>query len=185
MKKLIITVGCLILAGSIAQAVSVHGAGKNAYQQRTFVLQSDSISVASATTNKVTGGSLKLFDLPEGFVVVHGVVVNVLPTSTNVTAAGDTLTWGLGTTENTTGNGAIGAGETNLAYIVQTSTYTSGVIRVQGQILNSDDVRLDGSATASDIYLNVFTTNALSATGASSVSVDGEVTVTYSVLGDD
>jgi len=184
MKYLSIILVLLITVGS-ASAISTHGADKDAYQQKTFVLQGDSISVASATTNKVSGGNLKLFDLPEGFIKVHGVVVDILPTSTNVSAAGDTVTWGIGTTANATGNGAIASGETNLAYIVQTSTYTSGVIRAQGQILNGNDIRLDGSATASDLYLNVYTTNALSATGASSVSVGGSVTVTYSVLGDD
>jgi hypothetical protein len=184
MKKILCFALTFIIAGS-ALAISVHGPDKNAYVQKTFVLQDDSISVASATTNPVSGGNLKLFDMPEGFLLIHGVVVDILPTSTNVTAAGDTLTWGLGTTANATGNGAIGAGETNLAYIVQTSTYTSGVIRAQGQILNAGDIRLDGSATAPDIYLNVYTTNALSATGASSLTVLGEVTVTYSVLGDD
>lgn len=182
MKYISFLIALFFIVGAV-DAASTHGADKNAYQQKTFVLQGDSISVASATTNVLTGGNVKLYDLPEGFIVLHGVVVDILPTSTNLANAGNTVTWGIGTTANAVGNGAIGAGETNLAYVSQ--AYTSGVTRVQGQILGGSDIRLDGSSTASDLYLNVFTTNATSATGASSVSVVGNVTVTYSVLGDD
>lgn len=183
MKSLVVFALSFVFAFS-SFAVSVHGPDKNAYQQKSFILQAESISAASATTNKVTGGSVKLFDLPEGFILVHGVVVDLLPTSTNLASSANTVTWGIGTTQNATGNGAIAAGETNLAYIVQTDGYTSGVTRVQGQILGGSAIRLDGSGTAADLYLNVYTTNAAPADTAS-VSVDGTVTITYSVLGDD
>lgn len=185
MKRILSFVCSFLLTVAVASAVSVHGADKNAYQQKTFVLQGESIAVNSSTTNPITGGGYKLYDLPEGFLVVHGVVMDIMPTSTNLAAAADAgVIFSIGTASNALGNGATAATETNLATAVLTG-YTSGVTRAQAQITGATAVRIDGSATAADVYLNVYTTNALSATGASSVSVDGEVTVTYSVLGDD
>lgn len=174
-----------LLVGS-ASAVSVHGADKNAYQQKTFVLQDEAISVASATTNPITGGNLKLFDFPEGFIVIHGAQMDVVVSSTNLSAAGDAgVSIGIGTVANATGAGTLASTEENICTEVAMTGYTSGVTRVQGGITGAVDVRIDGSATAADLYLNLATTNALSATGASSATVLGTVTVTYSILGDD
>lgn len=179
MKKLTAFILSFSLAMSV-MALSVHGPDKNAYIQKTFVLQGDSISVAGA--NALTGGSLKLFDLPEGFLLIHGVVMDVLPTGDSLSATGEasSVSFTVGTSQNATGNGAISATESNLCGILL-GVYSSGVTRAQAQLATS--TRIDGSATAADLYLNAYTTNAL-VTNAS-VTVIGEITVTYSVVGDD
>jgi hypothetical protein len=186
MKKILSGLIAFALMVGVASAVSVHGADKNAYQQKSFILQGDEISVASATTNPITGGNLKLFDFPEGFLVIHGAQMDVVVTSTNLSAAGDAgVSIGIGTAANATGAGTLATTEENICTEVAMTGYTSGVTRVQGGITGAVDVRIDGSATAADLYLNVATTNALSATGDSSATVVGTVTITYSVLGDD
>lgn len=176
MNKIIAAIGACVMFCASAQAVSVHGPDKNAYQQKTFVLQSDNVSIASGSPS--TGGSLKLFDLPEGFIMINGVVIDVLATAgTNYLVTGENLNFAVGSTANA--NGAWASGETNGGYVAV--AFTSEVTRAQAQM--SSDWRIDGSETAADLYLNIATTNALATNAA--VTVQGRVTVTYSVLGDD
>jgi len=163
-----------LLLGVSAQAVSTHGNEKNAFRRQQYILQSDSISIAGVTS---VGGSLKLYDLPEGNIIIHGVVADVLATAgTNVLVTGQTLNVGVGTAANA--NGAWAASETNLGS--SAIAFTSGVTRARS-ILEAP-VRIDGTASAADIYLNVFSTNALVTNG--SVSVVGQVQVLWSQVGD-
>lgn len=177
MKKLVIGLVSFGLTCLVASALSVHGADKNAWQQKTFVLQGDTLNIAASTPT--TGTSMKLFDMPEGHLLIHGVVIDVLPTAaTNYLVTGEALNFGVGTASN--GNASWAATETNLG-TATIAAFTSAVTRAQNQ--TAADIRLDGSATAVDLYLNVYTTNALVTNAA--ITVLGNVTVTYSVLGDD
>jgi len=163
-----------LLLGVSAQAVSTHGNEKNAFRRQQYILQSDSISIAGVTS---VGGSLKLYDLPEGNIIIHGVVADVVATAgTNVLVTGETLNFGVGTAANA--NGAWAASETNLGS--SAIAFTSGVTRAQSIL--AAPVRIDGTASAADIYLNVFSTNALVTNG--SVSVVGQVQVLWSQVGD-
>lgn len=173
MKKIVFLASLLITAA--AYAVSTHGNEKNAYRRQQYILQSDSISIAGAAAS--TGGSLKLQDLPEGKIIIHGVVANVLATcGTNTLVKGETLNFGVGTTANA--NGAWSATETNLGSAA--IAFTSGVTRAK--FLLDQPVHVDGTAAAADIYLNVYTTNALVTNGA--MTVVGDVQVLWSQVGD-
>lgn len=173
MKKLI-AIGVGLVVGLSAHAASTHSNEKNAFRRNQFVLQSDTISIAGVTS---VGGALKLYDLPEGNIIVHGVVADVVATAgTNVLVTGETLNVGVGTAANA--NGAWAASETNLGS--SAIAFTSGVTRARSIL--ASPVRIDGTAAAADIYLNVFSTNALITNG--SVSVQGQVQVLWSQVGD-
>lgn len=173
MKKIVFLTSLLIAAG--AYAVSTHGNEKNAFRRQQYILQSDSISIAGASA--ATGGSLKLQTLPEGKIIVHGVVANILATcGTNTLVKGETLNFGVGTSANA--NGAWSATETNLG--VAAIAFTSGVTRAKFML--DAPVQIDGTAAAASIYLNTYTTNALVTNGT--MTVVGDVQVLWSQVGD-
>lgn len=175
MNKLFFAVLAGALIGLVAEAASTHGNTKYAFERNQFVLQDDAVSIVGSAL--ATGGSIKLYDLPAGNIIVHGVACDVLVTCTGV-VAGNTFTLAVGSAGNAVGTAAVSATETNMGFV--TYEITSGVTRAQ--FLLANPVRLDGTATASDIYLSLYTTNC-TATNVSA-EVQGTVHVLWSLVGD-
>lgn len=142
----------------------------------------DVLAQDEATTN--AAGGVKLYDFPQGRILVHGVLADVRVYSN----------WVAKIPNASTGRVAIGSAQgipiTNMAW---TSTYadllpstSAGPVTSRVATALAAAAQLDGTTTAKDMYLNVmaFRTNVAAGAHTSTGLVNGTVTFTWSYLGD-
>lgn len=154
----------------------------NAVIHQTVVSLS-SLSVTVANTTGASFGNSKLYDFPEGRILVLGVTAslsfNWAGTDIAATGSGD---FSLGTT-GTSDATLNGTDVDLLPSSAMTDPFVAGVGTGTGALAAS--AHFDGTATAKDMYLNIIIDDADVADAASDdVLVTGTVTVTWINLGD-
>lgn len=154
------------------------------------ILTLTDVSVSVSDTN--VGGGTKLYDFPEGrILVLGGVAKSITPTTTSTLAstlnASKTLSVGLGTVQTTTQ--ASGTLATTEQDIISAFTATSSAtISVAGTAGNGADdgtpQGFDGTTTAKDLYLNIGVPTATDIDGDATVTVSGTVIIYWILVAD-
>lgn len=144
--------------------------------------------------NVQQGQGVKIYDFPEGAIVILGAMGSVAETTTSILAdtlnTGVTYNWGVGTI--TQANGTLATTEQN---IIQTTNGTaSATINVAGA--SSKGVRntivsaalgsgsFDGTSTPADVYFNVGVATADDIDADATTTWTGTITITWLFLGD-
>jgi hypothetical protein len=147
-----------------------------------LTLASLPLTLADATT----GAGVKIYDFPEGRILILGATGSIAMTTTSVLAstlnAGVTCNWGVGST--TQANGTLATTEQD---ILQKSNITaSATVNVAGAASNAFGAlaAFDGTATALDAYLNVGVATGTDIDGDATVTISGTVTLHWMLLGD-
>lgn len=132
------------------------------------------------------GKGIKIYDFPEGRILILGSTGSIAVTTTSILAntlnASSTLSWGVGTT--TQANGTVATTEQN---ILNASTATSSAtINVAGTAGTGYGVLapIDGTGTAIDAYLNIGVPTGTDIDADATVTVTGTITITWINLGD-
>jgi hypothetical protein len=142
------------------------------------------IVIAEAGTGTNGFGGVKMFDFPEGRVLVHGVVMNVgLTFDTNFVAVGSGINAACGTATAIATTGAVANTSTraDLTANVQVDPTTNATINLRTQLASA--AQFDGTSTAKDMYYNVLVDDADIAS-ASTGTLNGVVIMHWSELGD-
>jgi len=170
-------------APTLASATGLSGVNNAAYTVHKSVMtfSSYSMTITDAAGNGAHG-SVKLIDFPEGHIKMIGAHQVLTCTRVGTDIHADAIfDAGVGTeavgTDNDVlaGNEAVLTAKDDLALVAGTVT---------ADIINSTDQTIDGSATSSDAYLNVAITEA-DCDGNDALTIDGTVTITWILLGDD
>lgn len=156
------------------------------YLRRTrLTLNALSVTLADAT---VQGGSTKIYDFPEGRVLVLGVTAAIAPTTTSTIAStvnsGVAGVWSLGTAI-ATADAALTSTEADLlpsTAWTSSTTINVAAATVVGALAAS--AQFDGTTTAKDMYLSCCVTGATDIDADGTVAWSGYIDVTYLVLGD-
>lgn len=166
-------------SGVTATGVSVTHVGNGAVRQSTFTLTAVSVVCANGGAGTNAWGSAKLWDWPEGRVLVHGVVCDTLITIDSATldvADGGSVAIGTAAVSD----GDLGdATDIDLCAEISVDPITNAV---HGQL--SAAAQFDGTATAKDMYFNMNISSNDILTEIATNTVSGTVKVTWSLLGD-
>lgn len=176
MKKLFIST-LAALSASAALAVSVNDGNGVAVQTREYALNNDSVTLthAAATTNAY--GSITLGKLPEGLIVVHGAVLDIGGVLTGAGTNTSTVSASVGTVAAT--SSSLTGTVANVLASGSAVGWTNRSAKI-GSVSTAVTV-LDGTATASTLYLSVAVPVSLT-NGA--LSANGKVKITFSNVGD-
>ena len=135
----------------------------------------------------VAYGGLKVFDFPAGLLRFEGAIMDLALTLSDVGVDDD---WngdiGLGTATASNNNSLSGT-EQDLIPTTATPQATSGATTGDGESTSTEaGVVFDGTGTAKDCYLNILVDDAdHDVTGdATDIIVNGTITITYTLLGD-
>lgn len=181
------------LTGPSASGVgAIAGSGVTVTEQNVGAVHTTTITFADraiALTDEagvVAYGGSKIYDLPEGAILFLGATTDIALTKSS---AGVNATWdgdfGIGTA--TAGNDAtLATTEQNLLPTTATPQAVAGVTTSDGESTTSENVVINGTGTALDVYLNYLVDDAdHDVTGtACNLIVNGTVTVTWINLGD-
>lgn len=176
-------------AGSVPSGVtglaSDPGAAKAGRIIRTHKILLKDLVVAITDTGGASGayGSQKIFDFPEGNILILGAQARLTDVDAGAGGITDTATvkFSIGSAAETT-NDTLDSTQanliasTNVALTGGTSTATVGAV-------NTGVLFLDGTTTPADLYLNLGIADA-GITANDDVTIDGEIEITYIVLGD-
>lgn len=136
------------------------------------------------TAATVARCALKIFDFPEGSVVIQGASVNLVLTKS---AAGVNADWdgdfGLGTAA-AAADATLSSTEANVIASTATPQAVAGVSSAKGR--STAALFLDGTTTAVDLYLNVLVDDADQdvTTTPTSLIANGTITVLWANMGD-
>lgn len=151
--------------------------------QTVLTLAATPITMADASA----GGGVKIYDMPEGNILILGASGSIAMTTTSTLAstlnAGVTCNWGVGTVVQA--NGTLATTEQNI--IPTTNITASATINVAGAASASrsaDVVTLNGSGTPIDVYLNIGAATGTDIDADATVTVAGTITLTWVNLGD-
>ena len=132
----------------------------------------------------VAYGSLKVFDLPQGLILVDAAVADLAITKSsagvNATFDGD---FGVGTTA-AGNNAALATTEQNIIPTTATPQAVAGATTAKG--ISTAGLQLDGTATAPDVYLNFLVDDADHdvTTTPCNLIVNGTLTLIWANAGD-
>ncbi len=159
-----------------ATAPAVTTAGR--VQKTVFTFTATPITATNGGVD--AAGGVKLFDFPEGNLLLLGVVGNLVFTAGAGIDTDAAMVASIGTAVATNANATLTSTEADIvASTVATLTTSAVTLNLQ----NTATVFLDGTAGAKDVYLNVAVPDAdTTATGV--VSVTGSLTLTWINLGD-
>ena len=145
--------------------------------------------VAIALTDEagtIAYGSLKVYDLPEGAILLHGAVQDVALTKSSAGVDDD---WngdvGVGTTA-ADNDASLATTEQDIIPTTATPQAVSGVTTADGLSTTSELAIFDGTATAKDIYVNLLVDDAdhdVTSTPCNLI-LNGTLTITWVDLGD-
>ncbi len=165
------------------------GATAVAVEAGSALVHRTTISLAAlAVTMRDTeqGGGVKIYDFPEGRILVLGAVGSIAVTTTSVLAstlkASKVCNWGVGST--TQANATVATTEQD---IINVAAFTSSAtINVASATSNGKGVlaAIDGTGTATDVYLNLAVALLTDIDANATVTVDGTITLTWINLGD-
>ena len=132
------------------------------------------------------GGGVKIYDFPEGRVLILGATASIAVTTTSILAntlnASVTCNYGVGSTTQASATVA-----TTEQDIVQVTAFTaSATINVAGAVAKGAGalVALDGTTTPIDAYLTLAVAGATDIDANATVTVSGTVRITWILLGD-
>lgn len=184
-----------IKASALGSATSTagvkNGATVTATEAGTGVVHQTTLTLAATpVTMRDTeqGGGVKIYDFPEGRILVLGSTASIAVTTTSVLAdslnAGVTCNYGIGTV--TQANATVATTEQD---IVQVTAFTSSAtINVAGAVAKGVGVlaAFDGTTTPIDAFLNLAVAGAgdIDVTATATVTVSGTVNITWINLGD-
>lgn len=150
-----------------------------------FTLKGARITVTDAAGSG-SSGSLKLFDFIQSGVLALACrqdYTAFAEGSALTTAAGDAaFVLGLGSVAANAGDGALTGTEVDFGAATATLTNSSGT--TTGTKLSATTAAIDGTGTATDLYLN-WSGSAATIDANSTIDVWGTITVTGQLLGDD
>jgi hypothetical protein len=162
--------------------VTATEAGTGVVHQTTLTLAATPITMR----NTEQGGGVKIYDFPEGRILVLGATASIAVTTTSVLAdtlnAGVTCNYGIGTV--TQSNATVATTEQD---IVQVTAFTSSAtVDVAGAVAKGVGVLapFDGTTTPVDAYLNLAVAGATDIDADATVTVSGTVNITWINLGD-
>lgn len=145
----------------------------------------DVTNTVAVLADGADGEGIKLYDFPEGIIVIHSVVAELVVTNSGSFNASDNdhYYFGLGTVEAANANDDLTTTEQNLI-AKQTIDTAAGATRVQAiETFLAAPTNIDGSTTALDIWFN-YSVEASDNSGANTVGTTGKVTVIWSFGGD-
>jgi len=151
--------------------------------KRTIPLRNFPIVVAGATG--VGFGSAVVMDLPEGNILLLGLVVNAtFSKSAGATGVQDTFDgdFGLGTTPAS--DATITGGDVDLIASTALNAATAGVSPVK-RATQATQAIIDNTANDLEINLNLLIDDANISADAQTIYVNGDVVVAYIVMSDD
>lgn len=161
-----------------------YGAGEVHHTKFTVTALPLTISNAVAGTQ---ASGLKIYDYPEGRILVLGATATMAETTTSVILStlngGSTAKFALGTTIGT--NAAMST--TEVDHIPATSITSSATINVAGAAATAAlaaSAQFDGTATAKDLYLNFAVPTDGDLDADATITLTGVVEVTWILLGD-
>jgi Mrp family chromosome partitioning ATPase len=139
------------------------------------------------TALTVQGGGIKVYDFPEGRILIHGAVGTMTFTTTSILAntlnLSSTGNWGVGSVTQV--NPTLATTEQN---IIPTTNFTSSaVINVAGSTTSkalAAALQLDGTTTAIDAFLNVGVASAGSLDADATITATGTILITWTNIGD-
>lgn len=154
--------------------------------QLNFTLSAVSITVTDAAASG-SSGSLKIFDFVEGVIIPLGCRQNYTAFAEGAaltTAAGDAaFVMGLGSVAANAGDGALTGTEVDFGASTSTITLSGGTGTGTKSSAQGTSI-IDGTATATDLYLN-WSGSAATIDASSTISVTGTITLLVAFLGDD
>ncbi len=175
-------------AGTAASSVTAAEGGFGAFHYTTLTLAGLPIALSQAHV----GGGTKIYTFPEGNIAILGATSSIAETTTSAILTtlngGKTLSTGVGSVATTTQDS--GTLITTQQDIVNAySTTSSTVINVaaaaaHGKQLGTTVIRLDGTGTASPVYLNVGVPTAADIDADATTTWSGTVTITWVYNGD-
>lgn len=171
-----------------AQGGTVNGKGvthesQNGYT-KTILTFKDTPMPLVDTAATVARAALKVFDMPEGLIVIGGAVANLKLTKSS---AGVNADWdgdfGVGTAA-AAADATLSGTEQNIIPTTATPQAVAGATTAKG--VSTAQVILDGSGTAVDVYLNLLVDDADQdvTTTPCNLIVNGTLTLLWSVVGD-
>lgn len=151
---------------------------------KTVLTLKDTPVVLADNAGVVAYGGLKIFDFPQGSVVIQGATANLVVTKSS---AGVTATWNgdfsVGTV--TAANDAtLSSTEANIIPSTATPAAVAGVTSAKGR--STAALLLDGTATAVDAYINFLVDDADHdiTTTPCNLILNGTVTILWANMGD-
>lgn len=169
--------------GAAAASGNVASESRGIVNKTLLTLTAVGITLADAAQ----GGGVKVYDFPEGRILVLGVVGTLTFTTTSVLAstlnASVTGNWGLGTVVQA--NGTLATTEQNL--IPTTNFTSSATINVAGSTTSkalAASAQFDGTTTAVDAFLNVGIAGATDIDGDATITATGTILMHWINLGD-
>jgi hypothetical protein len=179
----------LVTTGAAAAA----GTGVTAVQHANGRVVITFVNVAIPMVDEpgvVAFGSLKVLDLPEGFLAFHGASANLTLTKSQALDLGLIALWdgdfGLGTTA-AGNNNALATTEQDLIPTTPTPQAVAGATTAKGVSTATEAFKiLDGHTTPKDVYLNFIVDDTDHDVTAQAVNiiVNGTITLVYDNLGD-
>ena len=181
--------GLVVLTGTATAPTASVGAASVATvsaneQIAGFVHQTTLTLTDLAITMRDTeqGGGAKIYDFPEGRILILGAVASIAVTTTSAILTtlngGKTCNWGQA-------SATVATTEQNLIPVTAfTSSATIDVAGATATAALAASAQFDGTATAIDAYLNLAVAGATDIDGDATVTVDGTVTLTWVFLGD-
>ncbi len=174
------TIGNGAVNGSTVSAVE---RGDGTIHQTTLTFAATPITMRDTEQ----GGGVKVYDLPEGRILILGVTSTIGVTTTSALAstlnAGVTCNWGLGTV--TQSNATVATTEQNLCPVTAfTSSATIDVAGADATAALAASAQFDGTSTAVDVFLNLAVAGATDIDADATVTVAGDATITWINLGD-
>lgn len=173
-------------AGALGSVI-VEERGNAQFHQTLLTFQDVPIAVSDSNV----GGGTKVYDFPEGRILILGATAKALnPTTASVLAstlnASATLSMGLGTVQTTSqGSGTLATTQQDI--IPTCAPVSSAVINTPGTAANAAlavSAQFDGTATKKSAYLNLGVPTATDIDGDATVTVTGSVLITWVFLGD-
>jgi hypothetical protein len=179
-----------VLAAAIGAAPTVTGlACAIERASRTFTLTFTLANVAITCTDaggSGSSGSLKIFDFVEAGISVLGCRQNysaITNAAAMTTTDGDAVqVLGIGTAAANAGDGALTGTEANIGSVTSALTATDHV--AVGSQFSGALGAIDGTATATDVYLN-WSGTAATVDASGTTTVTGTITLVGVLLGDD
>ncbi len=156
--------------------------GDGALHKSVFTLTAHSLSLTDET-GVVHHGGTKFYDLPEGNIFFLGCTVDVV--ATMVGSVGDTADGDVGVgTITASNNDTLASTEQNVCPATVVATLSGGTGAVTAISTTSENVPIDGTSSAVDLYLNLlFDTEDVTA-GNQAVLITGTIELYWTNLGD-
>jgi len=166
------------IGGPVANKCTAVEYGEGTFHQTVLTLTLTGDHDLDLADGADHGTGIKIYDFPEGRILILCTVVNGVVTSVNAGGGGATFPMALGT--------AVGADEATLtgteADISPSKAIAAGSSQDWHDVLAASAF-YDGTGTAKDLYLNAAITDAVS-TDAVTIAVTGTITLTWINLGD-